>query len=286
MENVKIGTRASWISIGINLVLSLFKFAGAILGKSTAMLADAVHSLADIVTTLVVIIGLKVSNKEADENHPYGHEKFESIFTKIISLLLILTGVSIGYKGVIDSIRGNLSSPGKIALIAAATSIIVKECLYWYTLMIARKIKSTSMEADAWHHRSDAISSIATFLGILGARMGFKILDPIAAILVCIIIVKVGVEYYLKAVKELVDHTASNDIMDRIRELSSDIEGVIKVNSLKTRIFGNKIYADVGICVDKSISIEQGHKIAELVHNTIESNMENIKHCSVYILPS
>ncbi|MBU5483608.1 cation diffusion facilitator family transporter [Clostridium sp. MSJ-11] len=286
MDNVKVGTRASWISIGINLVLSLLKLAGAILGKSTAMLADTVHSLADIVTTLVVIIGLKISNKDADENHPYGHEKFESIFTKIISLLLIFTGVSIGYKGVVDSIRGNLSSPGKIALIAAATSIIVKECLYWYTLMIARKIKSTSMEADAWHHRSDAISSIATFIGILGARMGFKILDPIAAILVCIIIVKVGVEYYLKAVKELVDHTASNDIIDRIKELSSDIEGVIKVNSLKTRIFGNKVYADVGICVDKNISIEEGHKIAETVHTTIENNIENIKHCSVYIIPN
>ncbi|MEW9096613.1 MAG: cation diffusion facilitator family transporter [Clostridiaceae bacterium] len=286
MDNVKVGTRASWISIGVNLILSLLKLAGAILGKSTAMLADTVHSLADIVTTLVVIIGLKISNKDADENHPYGHEKFESIFTKIISLLLIFTGVSIGYKGVIDSIRGNLSSPGRIALIAAATSIIVKECLYWYTLIIARKIKSTSMEADAWHHRSDAISSIATFIGILGARMGFKILDPIAAILVCIIIVKVGVEYYLKAVKELVDHTASNDIIDRIRELSSDIEGVIKVNSLKTRIFGNKVYADVGICVDKNISIEEGHKIAETVHNTIENNIENIKHCSVYILPN
>lgn len=286
MDNVKIGTRASWISIIINILLSIFKLAGAILGKSTAMLADTVHSLADIATTIVVIIGLKVSNKEADENHPYGHEKFEPIFTKVISFLLVITGLSIGYKGVVDSIKGNLVIPGRIALAAALASIIVKESLYWYTLIIAKKIKSISMEADAWHHRSDAISSIGTFIGIFFARKGFKIFDPLAAIVVCIIIVKVGVEYYLKAINELVDHKASNEIIEQIHSITKNIHGVKEVTSLKTRIFGNKIYADIGISVDKYISIEEGHKIAEEVHKNIEENLLDIKHCSVIIHPN
>ncbi|GAA0728981.1 cation diffusion facilitator family transporter [Clostridium malenominatum] len=286
MDNVKIGTKASWNSIIINILLSLFKLTGAILGKSTAMLADTVHSLADIATTIVVIIGLKVSNKEADEDHPYGHEKFESVFTKIISFLLISTGLSIGYKGINDLIKGSLIVPGKIALMAALASIIVKESLYWYTIIIAKKIKSTSMEADAWHHRSDAISSIGTFIGIFFARRGFKIFDPLAAIVVCIIIVKVGVEYYLKAVNELVDHRASNEIIEQIHSITRSIHGVKEIKSLKTRIFGNKIYADVGISVDKNISIEEGHKIAETVHKNIEENLLDIKHCTVIILPN
>ncbi|MBB6631078.1 cation diffusion facilitator family transporter [Clostridium algidicarnis] len=285
MENAKLGTRASLITILVNIVLCIFKMLAAFVGKSSAMLADAVHSLADILTTVMVIIGLKVSSKAADTTHPYGHEKFEPIFAKIMSFILIFTGVSIGYKALMDLISGNLNYPGKIALIAAAVSIFVKELMYWYTIKIAKKIKSVAMETDAWHHRSDALSSIGTFLGILGARMGLKILDPIAGLLVSFLIIKIGIEYYLKSINELVDHSAEDNIVKQIEYIASNVPGVINIVNLKTRSFGNKVYADIEISVDGDLTINEGDKIAENVHGLIEDNISDIKHCLVKLKP-
>ncbi|WP_443660039.1 cation diffusion facilitator family transporter [Clostridium algidicarnis] len=285
MENAKLGTRASLITILVNIVLCIFKMLAAFVSKSSAMLADAVHSLADILTTVMVIIGLKVSSKAADTTHPYGHEKFEPIFAKIMSFILIFTGVSIGYKALMDLISGNLNYPGKIALIAAAVSIFVKELMYWYTIKIAKKIKSVAMETDAWHHRSDALSSIGTFLGILGARMGLKILDPIAGLLVSFLIIKIGIEYYLKSINELVDHSAEDNIVRQIEYIASNVPGVINIVNLKTRSFGNKVYADIEISVDGDLTINEGDKIAENVHGLIEDNISDIKHCLVKLKP-
>jgi len=285
LENAKLGTRASLITILVNIVLCIFKMLAAFVGKSSAMLADAVHSLADILTTVMVIIGLKVSSKAADTTHPYGHEKFEPIFAKIMSFILIFTGVSIGYKALMDLISGNLNYPGKIALIAAAVSIFVKELMYWYTIKIAKKIKSVAMETDAWHHRSDALSSIGTFLGILGARMGLKILDPIAGLLVSFLIIKIGIEYYLKSINELVDHSAEDNIVKQIEYIASNVPGVINIVNLKTRSFGNKVYADIEISVDGDLTINEGDKIAENVHGLIEDNISDIKHCLVKLKP-
>ncbi|MBU5590176.1 cation diffusion facilitator family transporter [Clostridium sp. MSJ-4] len=285
MENSKIGTKASLITITANIFLCVFKMLAAFIGKSSAMLADAFHSLADILTTVIVIIGLKVSSKGADESHPYGHEKFEPVFAKLMSLILIFTGASIGYKSFMDLISGNLNSPHKIALIAAGVSIFVKEAMYWYTIIIAKRIKSIAMETDAWHHRSDALSSIGTFLGILGARLGIKILDPIAGLLVSLLIIKIGIEYYFKAIKELVDHCANNEIIEKIKDITFNIKGVTNIINLKTRTFGNKIYADIEISVDGDLTISEGHKIAQKVHDSIEENIVDIKHCLVKLEP-
>lgn len=285
MENVEIGTKASTITIVINSVLCVFKIIAALVGKSSAMLADATHSLADIMTTVVVIIGLKVSSKEPDEAHPYGHEKFEPVFAKVMSMILICTGISIGYKACTDLIKGNYNSPGIIALVAAAVSIVVKEGMYWYTIIIARRIKSITMETDAWHHRSDAISSIGTFAGIYGARMGIKVLDPIAGLLVSILIIKVGVDYYFKAVKELVDHSADSEVNEKITAIARNVNGVQGVKNLKTRIFGNKIYADIEINVDGKLSIREAHDIAVEVHDSVERDIFDIKHCLVKMEP-
>lgn len=285
MENAKLGTRASLITISVNIVLCIFKMLAALLGKSSAMLADAVHSLADILTTVMVIIGLKVSSKAADTTHPYGHEKFEPIFSKIMSFILIFTGASIGYRALMDLVSGNLNYPGRIALIAAAVSIFVKEFMYWYTIKIAKKIKSVTMETDAWHHRSDALSSIGTFLGILGARMGLKVLDPIAGLLVSFLIIKIGIEYYLKSINELVDHSAEDNIIRQIEYIASNVPGVINIVNLKTRSFGNKVYADIEISVDGDLTVNEGDKIAENVHGLIEDNISDIKHCLVKLKP-
>ncbi len=166
--NTKKGVRVSWITILLNFILAIFKIIAGIIGKSNAMLADGVHTVSDVLTTIVVLLGLKVSSKEADENHPYGHEKYEPVFAKILSLILVITGILIGIEGIKVLKSGNIKIPGRIALIAAFISIVVKEGMYKYTVKVAKEIKSLSMEADAWHHRSDALSSIGTFIGILG----------------------------------------------------------------------------------------------------------------------
>lgn len=285
MDGIELGKRTSLISIIINVILCVFKISAGIIGNSKAMIADGVHTLSDVLATFVVYLGLRVSSKEADDNHPYGHEKYEPVFTKVVSIILIITGLLIGYESIMSLIRGNIVKPGKIALIAAFISIVVKEVMYWYTIKVAKDIKSIAMEADAWHHRSDAFSSIGTFAGILGARLGFTALDPIAGIIVSILILKVGVEFYLKAVRQLVDEAADEETIKKIKKLTCSLEGVKGIKTLKTRIFGNKLYVDIDIFVDGALTVEEGHDIAENVHDVIERGIEEVKHCMVHVEP-
>ena len=183
-------------------------------------------------------------------------------------------------------ISGNIKTPGLIALVAALVSIVSKEAMYWYTVKTAKKIKSLSLEADAWHHRSDALSSIGTVVGILGARMGVKVWDPIAGIVVSVFVVKVGVDLYLKATRELVDEAADDETIEKIKNLTSSVKGVEEIRDLKTRVFGNKIFVDIEIAVNGSISVKEGHDIAEEVHDIIENSVESVKHCMVHVEPT
>ncbi len=285
MKGIELGEKVSLISIVFNVILCVFKIFAGILGNSKAMIADGIHTLSDVLATFVVYLGLKVSSKEADENHPYGHEKYEPVFAKIVSVILIITGFVIGYKSILALIKGNIKVPGRIALIAAFVSIIMKEGMYWYTIKVAKKINSISMEADAWHHRSDAFSSIGTFAGILGARMGYVILDPIAGIIVSFFILKVGIEFYLRATRQLVDEAADIETIEKIRNFTCSVKGVEGIKDLKTRIFGNKMYVDIDIFVDGMLSVEEGHNIAENVHDIIEKKIGNVKHCMVHLEP-
>lgn len=285
MENYKKGLKTSIITIIINVALSAIKIIAGIVGRSSAVLADGVHTLSDVATTFVAIIGLKVSSKKADASHPYGHEKYEPIFAKIISIFLALTGAFIGYEGIKILVSGNIQIPSNIALIAALISIITKEAMYRYTIVTAKKIKSFSMEADAWHHRSDALSSVGTFIGVLGARLGLRILDPIAAIIVSVFIIKMGIDLYLKSIRGLVDESADKDIVKQIEEIASSVEGVKSISDLKTRTFGSKLYVDIDITVDGNITVREGHDIAGVVHDLIEDKIDDVKHCMVHVEP-
>jgi len=285
MNDYKLGQKVSIYTIILNILLSIFKLIAGILGRSSAMIADGIHTIADVITTIIVILGLSISSKDADKEHPYGHEKFESALAKLISIILFGTGVFIGYEAIKTLIHGEYTKPGGIALIAAALSIAVKELMYWYTIKTAHKIQSIGMEADAWHHRSDAFTSIGTFIGILGARFGLAFLDPLAAIVVSIFIMKVGVDLYIKSMNELVDKAADQNIIDNIRSATISIKGVEEINDLKTRIFGNKVYVDLEIAVNKDLSVEDGHLIAENVHDAIERSVPSVKHCMVHIEP-
>ncbi|MCX7883561.1 MAG: cation diffusion facilitator family transporter [Caloramator sp.] len=285
MGEFKLGTKTSWITIFINTVLCVFKIVAGMIGQSTAMLADGVHTLSDILATFVVILGLKISSKEEDEKHPYGHEKFEAECAKVVSTILLITGLIIGYEGGKSLISGDIRTPGLIALIAAVISIIVKEGMYWYTIIVAKKIRSLSMEADAWHHRSDAFSSVGTLIGIFGARHGFKFMDPVAGIIVSFFIIKVGIDFYKKSTAQLIDESTDKETIEKIKSVVMATPGVKEINMLKTRLFGNKIYVDIEICVDENMTVKQGHEIAEAVHLNVESDINHIKHCMVHLEP-
>lgn len=277
--------KVSIITIIVNILLGVIKMIAGIVGNSAAMVADGMHTASDVVTTVLVIVGVKMASKEADREHPYGHERFEPVFGKLISLFLALTGVMIGIEGIKTLIAGEYSRPEPIALVAAVISIVVKEGMYWYTLHTAKKIKSVAMEADAWHHRTDAFSSIGTFVGILGASMGWTFLDPLTAVIVSIFIIKVGIDLYMQSAHQLIDQAAPQDMADQIKTLTENIEGVEGVHNLKTRLFGSKVYVDLEIYVSKKITVEEGHQIATKVHDVLEGTIEEIKHCMVHVEP-
>lgn len=285
MDPYKEGLKTSVLTIIANVILAIVKIFAGIVGKSSAVLADGFHTLSDVLTTVVAIMGLKIASKSPDEDHPYGHEKYEPIFGKAISLVLVVTGLLIGFDALKVLVSGNVQTPGSIALGAAFASVIVKEIMFRYTMRTAKKIKSFSLEADAWHHRSDALSSIGTFLGVVGARRGLSILDPIAGIVVSIIIIKVGVDLYLDSVRSLVDESASPAIIEQIETIIKSVEGVKTIPDLKTRIFGSKIYVDLSITVDADISVKEGHDIAKEVHDLIEDQVDSVKHCMVHVEP-
>ncbi len=282
----KIANKVSVITIIINLILSVFKFAVGVLGNSQALISDAIHSASDVVSTVAVMFGINLSSKKSDNAHPYGHERIECVFSIILAMMLFITGVGIGLTAVKTIVSGaEIEIPGKIALIAAAVSIAVKEWMYHYTKRTADKINSSSMLADAWHHRSDALSSVGSLIGVGGALLGFPICEPIASIVICIFIAKAAVDIFIDAVNRLIDRSCTDEETEKIRECIMEIEGVLQIDKLMTRRFGSKIYVDLEIAEDAEITLLEAHKIAERVHDNIEEKIPEVKHCMVHVNP-
>lgn len=283
-EGLNIGVRVSKNTIIGNFILAFIKILIGFIARSTAMVADGMHSLSDVVTTIGVIIGLKLSHKEADKTHPYGHEKIESITSLFLATVLFLVAISIGYSGIIKIINHSYVTPGFSAIIAAITSIIVKELMYWYTIKYANKINSPSLKADAWHHRSDALSSVGALIGILGARIGYPFLDPLVAIIIALVIIKVAFDICKQSIAQLIDEAASEEDVQAIIDKINSIDEIYEIKNLKTRQHSNKLYVDVDISVDATLTVEEGHNIASHVHNLIEED-SRIKHCMVHVNP-
>lgn len=285
----KIAMRVSVVSITVNLVLSLFKLLAGILAHSGAMLSDAVHSASDVISTIVVIIGVKLSGKKSDAEHQYGHERLECVSAIILAGLLFATGVGIGMSGIKSILAGSkgqkIMEPGLLALIAAVVSIVTKEWMFWYTRAAAKKISSGALMADAWHHRSDALSSVGSFVGILGARLGCPIMDPIASVVICIFILKAAIDIFKDAIDRMVDHSCDEETEDKMRQAVLEVPGVKGVDVLQTRLFGSKIYVDLEISADGQQSLNDAHAIAERVHHMIENTFQDVKHCMVHVNP-
>lgn len=285
-----IAMRVSKVSILVNLVLSIVKFLAGLLASSGAMISDAVHSASDVLSTFVVIIGVKIAGKKSDHEHPYGHERYESVSAILLAGLLIATGLGIGMNGIKQIMQSGegirVQTPGRLALIAAVVSLVVKEWMFWYTRSAAIKINSGALMADAWHHRSDALSSVGAFVGILGARMGYPVLDPIASVVICGFILKAAWDIFKDATDKMIDRACDEETEKKIREITANTEGVIKIDLLRTRLFGSKMYVDVEISADENLSLKNAHSIAENVHHVIEDSFPNVKHCMVHVNPS
>lgn len=284
----KIANRVSFITIIGNVILSVVKFLAGIIAHSNAMISDAVHSASDVFSTIVVIIGIKLASKEADKEHPYGHERLECVAAIVLAMVLIITGLGIGAEALKNIVQGNYSDlqvPGILALIAAIVSIVSKEAMYWYTRYYAKKIDSSALMADAWHHRSDAFSSIGALVGIGGARVGFPVMDSIASLVIFVFIVKAAYDIFKDAMDKMLDHSCDEETEKQIYDCVIKNEHVRGIDLLQTRIFGNKIYVDVEIQLYASYTLEEAHNIAETVHNAIEDNFPKVKHIMVHVNP-
>lgn len=288
-EFKKVANKVSFITIVQNVLLSGFKLFAGIFAHSNAMISDAIHSASDVFSTIIVIIGVKLASKKSDKEHPYGHERLECVAAIVLSIVLLYTGIKIGSQAVKDIIGGNyqnLQKPGMLALVAAVVSIVTKEIMYWYTRHYAKKIDSSALMADAWHHRSDALSSVGALVGIGGAMMGFPVMDSIASIVIFVFIAKAAYDIFKDAMDKMVDHSCDDETEKEMRDFVLAQKEVLSVDLLHTRIFGNKIYVDVEIGVNGSYTLRQAHEIAEEVHEGIEKNFPKVKHVMVHVNPA
>lgn len=284
----KIANRVSFITIIGNVILSVVKFLAGIIAHSNAMISDAVHSASDVFSTIVVMIGIKLASKEADKEHPYGHERLECVAAIVLAMVLVITGLGIGAEALKNIVQGNYSDlqvPGILALITAIVSIVSKEAMYWYTRYYAKKIDSSALMADAWHHRSDAFSSIGALIGIGGARLGFPVMDSIASLVIFVFIVKAAYDIFKDAMDKMLDHSCDEETEKQIYDCVMKNEHVRGIDLLQTRIFGNKIYVDVEIQLYASYTLEEAHNIAETVHKDIEDSFPKVKHIMVHVNP-
>lgn len=290
-NNTHIAFKVSIKSILVNTFLFIFKFICGLIIHSSSLISDAIHSLSDIFSTGIVMLGIKISNNPSDESHPYGHEKIETIIALGLGVILFYIGVNIGYDGIIKIIhpKTNISINiflNIIGMTSAISSIVFKEWLYRFTIKCARKINSKAMEADAWHHRTDAFSSVGSLIGVIGITCGLTIIDSIACLVISVFIFKAAFDIVKDSFNNLVDHACSKEIINQIKEQIYLQKDVILLDTLKTRMFGAKIYIDVEITVDKNLTLQQAHKIASTIHDNIENNIPNVKHCMIHVNPT
>ena len=288
MNEDKVVKRVSGVGIFGNVLLAAFKLVAGLLGNSGAMVSDAVHSLSDVFATFIAYIGVRMSRQAEDAEHPYGHERLECVASLVLGLILAGTGIGIGYTGIHKLFfdRDSIEIPTMLPLIAAIVSIVVKEAMFWYTMYYAKRLDSAAFKADAWHHRSDAISSVGSFIGIGLAKLGFPIMDPIASLIICALIIKVAYDIIRDSINKMLDTSCDNAYEQKVRAYVEAQPGVLRIDLLRTRQFGNKVYVDLEIAVKRDSSLLEAHSIAESVHEGVEQNFPNVKHVMIHVNPA
>lgn len=281
--------KVSTVSIVVNVLLSLFKLLAGVIAHSGAMISDAIHSASDVFSTIIVMVGIHLAGRKSDKEHPYGHERMECVAAIVLATVLAVTGLGIGWSAIQSIAKestGVVVVPGVLALVAAVVSILTKEGMYWYTRFHAKKIDSSALMADAWHHRSDALSSVGSFVGIFGARMGFPMLDPLASVVICLFVVKAAVDIFRDAISKMTDKSCDQETVNEMHDCIMNIQGVEGIDLLKTRSFGSKYYVDIEIKADGEKKLWEAHAIAENVHHAIEQQFPLVKHCMVHVNPA
>lgn len=286
IERLRVGSLYTRIALVTTLVLCSVKLLAGCLAHSNAMLADAIHSLSDTVTTVFVLVGIRMGSKPADKEHPYGHARMEAVAAKMVAILLVAVAIGLVYSSGRALLGGDAKAPGLLAMYAAILSILVQEGLYRYSIAIGRRINSTAIVADAWHHRSDAMSSVGTLIGIFGARVAWPWLDPAAGLVVAAIILKIGWDIYLKAVDELVDASPPEETLSAMRTTSLCTPGVVSIGRFRARKSGPRVQVDLEICVDPGASIGQADDIADSVEESLRTRFPEVNGVMVHVHPA
>ena len=269
----------------VNALLGFIKLIGGIFFHSHALVADGVHSFSDLFTDIMVLFASKYGSQDADDSHPYGHQRIETAATLMLALVLILAGAGIAYDSLDEIIHGSHTIPRWLALPIAALSIFANEGLFHYTKRIGQRIRSDLIIANAWHHRSDAASSVVVLIGLIGSMMGYAYLDALAAVIVGLMVIKMGLSYGWDSVKELVDSAVEPQMTSKIEQIILSVDGVQKIHQLRSRLMGRDIFIDVHVLVPPFISVSEGHFIAQHVHHALMKQLDRIKDVTVHIDP-
>ena len=283
----KILRRVTWVGLFVNLVLSAIKFAAGIFGRSQALVADAIHSLSDLTTDIAVLAGSHYWSRPPDENHPYGHRRLETLVTVFIGVVLIAAGIGIGWKAISTLYQKHIAPPGWIAVLAAFASIACKESLYRWTAITGRRIKSPALAANAWHHRTDALSSLPVLVAVAGARIfpTWSFLDHVGAVVVSIFILHASIKIIWPSLSELIDVGAPIETQRKIRDIALRNKNVLQVHDIRTRFISSSVLVDLHIVVEGSISVREGHNIADDVRDRITQEIPEIIDVIVHVDP-
>ncbi|UCD63568.1 MAG: cation transporter [Candidatus Zixiibacteriota bacterium] len=286
-DGLKAGLRVTWAGIVANILLFFLKLLTGLLGRSQALIADAVHSLSDLFSDFVVLLGLKLGRKEEDEDHPFGHARIETLSGMMVGAILVIVGIAIAYNAVITIYEHRISRPGLFTVVAAFVSIVVKEGLYQYTVTVGRRIKSLAVVANAWHHRTDAFSSVAVLIGVTAAYLNpaWHLADALAAIVVVFFIAKVGAALAWEGFKQVIDTAPDRRILDRLVETAQAVKGVWQVHDVRARYSGSQIFVEMHIVVDAELTVREGHRIADEVRNHVVNEVDDVTYVIVHVDP-
>ena len=283
-----ISARLTAVGVAGNVALAAFKLVAGVVGHSSALISDAAHSLSDVLATLIAYVGVRASRRKPDAHHPFGHERFECLATMALAVVLAATGLGIGAGSVASIASGSYltgSTPGMVALLAAAVSIAVKEAMFRYTRRQARIANSSAFMADAWHHRSDALSSVGALAGVAGCLLGAPICDPLASIAICLVILKVALDTAREALDGVMDVPCDEELVGAIRACAAETEGVARVDEVRSRRFGSKAYIELEIGVPGDTVLAQAHELELRVHDAVERRFPTVKHVAVRANP-
>ncbi|MFZ5980526.1 MAG: cation diffusion facilitator family transporter [Candidatus Zixiibacteriota bacterium] len=281
------GLKVTWVGLFANLFLIVLKLIGGVIGHSQAMIADAAHSISDLFSDIVVLFGLRWGRKSADDEHHWGHARIETISSLIVGFLLFLVALWIAYNAIISIYNHESSGPTSLTIFIAAGSILLKEALYWYTIRVGRRIRSIALVSNAWHHRSDAMSSVAVLIGVTAAYLNpnWHLADAYAALIVSFFIVKVGGSLTWSAFKELADTAPDRKILEEMQQKASAVIGVRQVHDLKARYSGSQIFVEIHVVVDPKITVRQGHAIAKAVEHRLLDEVRDVSRVTIHVDP-